>query len=114
MTRASDSKERFTSRVADYQRARPGYPAEVMTLLVREMGLRPEWVVADVGSGTGISAKPFLESGNVVYAVEPNQAMREAAEGALGGFSRFHSVNGSAEATTLANRSVDLVVAGQA
>lgn len=114
MTRASDSKQRFTSRVADYQRARPGYPAEVMTLLQRETGLRPQWTVADIGSGTGISTRPFLEFANVVYGVEPNLAMREAAEQALGGFSGFHSVNGSAEATTLVDRSVDLIVAGQA
>lgn len=40
--------------------------------------------------------------------------MREAGEEYLKSFPRFRSVNGTAESTTLASRSVDFVVAGQA
>jgi SAM-dependent methyltransferase len=71
-------------------------------------------VTADLGSGTGISAEYFLRHGNTVYGVEPNDPMREAAEDLLARFDRFHSVSGSAEATTLPDASVDLVVAAQA
>lgn len=71
-------------------------------------------VVADVGSGTGILSALFLDTGNPVLGVEPNEKMREAAERLLGEASpsRSASVAGSAEATTLASGSVDLVVAG--
>jgi SAM-dependent methyltransferase len=100
--------------VADYVRYRPGYPPAVIDLLRREIGLAPSWAVADVGSGTGISAQMFLDNGNTVYAVEPNGPMREAAETLLGGRPNFHSVDGSAEDTTLTDRSVDLVVCAQA
>jgi SAM-dependent methyltransferase len=71
-------------------------------------------VVADVGSGTGISSRPFLENGNVLHAIEPNGPMREAAERLLGSFLNFHSVDGTAESTALSEHSIDLIVAAQA
>jgi SAM-dependent methyltransferase len=106
--------QRFTSRVADYVAARPGYPPQVLALLAERCGLTPQSAVADVGSGTGILTRVLLDSGCRVFAVEPNVAMRQAAEEALGGRANFVSVDGRAEATTLAGRSVELVTAGQA
>ena len=40
--------------------------------------------------------------------------MREAAESLLGQFQNFHSIDGTAEATTLPDQSVDFITAGQA
>lgn len=110
----ADPAARFSDRVADYVRHRPGYPDEVIRALRDGTGLAPSHVVADVGSGTGISSRLFLEHGNEVFAVEPNREMRAAAEALLGNGARFHSVAGSAEETTLPDASVDYVVAGQA
>ncbi len=109
-----DPTRRFSDRVENYVRYRPGYPAAVVEMLRTEAGLSPSWVVADIGSGTGISTELFLRNGNTVFAVEPNAEMRAAAEARLGHRSRFHSTVGTAEATTLAAQSVDLVIAGQA
>ena len=109
-----DPKQRFSNRVDDYVRFRPSYPREVLRVLESAAGLTPAAIVADVGSGTGISAKLFLDQGNTVYGVEPNREMRVAAEKFLAGNSGFHSVDGSAEQTTLPDRSVDYVVASQA
>ncbi|HEX5707562.1 MAG TPA: methyltransferase domain-containing protein [Pyrinomonadaceae bacterium] len=106
--------ERFSDRVENYVRFRPGYPPGVVELMRREMGLVPASVVADVGSGTGQLARLFLEDGHTVYGVEPNREMREAGEAVLRDFPNFVSVAGSAEATTLADESVDFVTAGQA
>lgn len=111
---ATDSKERFSSRVADYVRYRPGYPRAILGPLQAECGLTPESVVADIGSGTGLLARLFLENGNVVYGVEPNAEMRAAGEDYLRGFAKFRSIAGSAEATELPDESVDLTVVGQA
>lgn len=108
-----DPRERFTARVADYVRYRPDYPVGVLDALRRE-GLGEEWVVADVGSGTGIFSELLLRSGARVLGVEPNDAMRAAAEEWLGGMPGFRSLPASAEATTLPERSVDLVTAAQA
>jgi SAM-dependent methyltransferase len=110
----TDSKERFSSRVADYLRYRPGYPSMVLELLRSACGLRPGHVIVDAGSGTGILAELFLKNGNRVYGVEPNEAMRQAGEEYLASFDGFSSVNGSAEATGLEDASVDFVAAGQA
>lgn len=106
--------ERFSNRVENYVKYRPSYPAEVLRLFLDEMNLRPDSVVADVGSGTGISAKIFLENGNDVFGIEPNEGMRSAAEEFLSAFANFHSLNGTAENTGLPDDSVDLVIAAQA
>jgi SAM-dependent methyltransferase len=111
---APDSKTRFSSRVADYVKARPRYPQRVIEILEKQIGLHPSWAVADIGSGTGISAELFLANGNTVYAVEPNADMRAAAEQILGKRKRFRSIAGEATATTLKPHSVDLIVAAQA
>ena len=106
--------QRFSNRVENYVKFRPGYPPEVLQLFRDEMNLRPDSVIADIGSGTGISAKLFLENGNEVFGVEPNDAMRWAAENVLSGYSKFRSVNGTAENTTLDESSLDFVIAAQA
>ncbi len=98
----------------DYARYRPGYPRGLVSLLAQVCGLVPGWRVADLGSGTGLSALPFLNLGCTVFGVEPNAAMRRVAEARLGGREGFRSVAGSAEETGLPGASVELVVAGQA
>jgi SAM-dependent methyltransferase len=110
----TDAKQRFSSRVADYVRYRPGYPSEVLTLLRTECGLKPGHAIADIGSGTGFLSELFLKNGNRVYGIEPNDAMRQAGEEYLASYDNFSSINGSAEATTLEGNSVDFVSAGQA
>jgi SAM-dependent methyltransferase len=110
----ADVTRRFSERVDDYVRHRPGYPDEVINVLEREVGLQPDWRIADVGSGSGISSRIFLENANTVVAVEPNREMREAAERWLAGYPGFQSVDGRAEATALADSSVDLIVVAQA
>ncbi len=111
---ASNSTSRFSDRVENYVRYRPGYPHQVVQELETESGLTPSHVVADIASGTGIWTRLLLENGNPVFGVEPNAEMREAGERLLAGFSKFTSVVGTAEATTLADHSVDFVSAAQA
>jgi SAM-dependent methyltransferase len=106
--------ERFSTRAGDYARYRPGYPAAAIDLLVTQCGLTRGAAVADLGSGTGLLTEPLLAAGAQVFAVEPNEAMRSAAEAQLAGRAGFVSVPGSAEATTLKDASIDLIVAGQA
>jgi SAM-dependent methyltransferase len=106
--------ERFSSRAEHYRRYRPGYPLAAVDLLARQCGLTSSAVVADVGSGTGILSEQLLGRGARVIGIEPNDAMRAAAEAQLGAEGRFRSVAATAEATTLPGESVDLWVAAQA
>src|SRR5215211_7253793 len=110
-----DSTKRFSSRVADYIKYRPSYPSQVVDLCRDEIGVTAASVVADIGSGTGISTELFLKNGNAAYGVEPNPDMRRAAEQLLSPrYPNFRSVNGTAEATTLPDDSADFVIAAQA
>lgn len=114
MVGMTDPTGRFSDRVADYVRYRPGYPPEVFGFLAEACGLAAGWTVADVGAGPGNLARGFLDLGATVLAVEPNGPMREAGEALLGDRPGFAAVDGAAEATGLPDRSVDLVAAGQA
>lgn len=111
---SSNSTQRFSDRVDAYVKYRPGYPDGLVDLLRRAIGLVDASAIADVGAGTGISSELFLRHGMTVYAVEPNDPMRSAAERMLEGTVGFHSVNGTAEETGLPDNSVDVVIAGQA
>lgn len=110
----TDPTGRFSQRAGNYARYRPGYPPQVLNCLQQECGLTSNCIVADIGSGTGILTRLFLDNGNRVFAVEPNEAMRREAEEALRQYVGFVSVHGRAEATTLADQCVDLIAAGQA
>jgi SAM-dependent methyltransferase len=109
-----DATQRFSSRVDDYVRFRPGYPREIIELLKKECGLTPDPVIADIASGTGIFTQMLLENGNRVFGVEPNDEMRRAGEHFLADYPRLTSIAGTAEATTLPDHSVDFVTAAQA
>ncbi len=77
-------------------------------------GLCPESIIADVGSGTGMLSGLFLTAGNRVFGIEPNVEMRQGGERLLKDFPAFNSVGGTAEQTTLPDKSVDFITAGQA
>jgi hypothetical protein len=111
---SSDSTQRFSTRVRFYVRSRPRYPSNLIPFLNSALGLLPAHIIADIGSGTGFLSEPFLSNRNHVFGVEPNAPMRKAAESLLGEFQNFHSINGTAEATTLPGKSIDFITAGQA
>ena len=110
----SDSTKRFSSRVDDYLRYRPGYPSQVLDVLKEDCGLTVDSIIADVGCGTGLLARLFLEYGNRVFGIEPNKGMREAGERLLESFPKFLAMEGTAENAALPEQSVDFVTAGQA
>lgn len=104
---------RFDGREEDYDRYRPGYPMDVVRLLVCKGLLFTGARVADIGSGTGILSAMLIEAGAFVCGVEPNACMRNRAEIRFRGDPNFKSVPERAEATGLPDRSIDLVTAAQ-
>jgi len=110
----SNSTTRFSNRVENYVKYRPGYPEEIVPWLQNHYEFPTSKVIADIGCGTGISANLFLKSGYTVLGIEPNAPMRTMSEQLLKNYSGFKAINGTAETTTLPNENVDAVVAGQA
>ncbi|MEO6927672.1 MAG: class I SAM-dependent methyltransferase, partial [Casimicrobiaceae bacterium] len=108
------STARFSDRVDDYVRYRPDYPPALLGWLQCELGVDLGWQVADVGAGTGISSKMFLDAGYRVTAVEPNAPMRAAAEDELQTYDGFDAIDGQADATGLPDAGVDLITVAQA
>ena len=106
--------ERFTNRVENYIKSRPGYPDLVLDTLRKSCGLAPSWPVADIGSGTGLLTELFLKNGNTVYGVEPNGEMRDASVKLLAQYPKYRAVDGSAEDSKLPAASVRLITAAQA
>jgi ubiquinone/menaquinone biosynthesis C-methylase UbiE len=114
MSSITDPTKRFANRVENYVKYRPDYPHDIISFLKNELSLDSSWIIADVGSGTGILSKMFLENGNTVLGVEPNKEMREAAENILRDYSKFKSIDGTAESSSIEENSVDLITAAQA
>jgi SAM-dependent methyltransferase len=112
MQKGLDPTKRFSSRVDNYVRYRPGYPTEIIDLLREDCGLTKGFMVADIGSGTGKLSELFLKAGCAVFGVEPNKEMREAGE--CTDFESFTSVDGTAEVTNLPDKSMSFITAGQA
>ncbi|MEW4372337.1 class I SAM-dependent methyltransferase [Paenibacillus kandeliae] len=107
-----DVTKRFSTRVDDYVKYRPGYPAELFDYMQNTMGIEAGQKVADIGAGTGIFTALLLERGLEVFAVEPNEPMRLAAEKSLPS-APLHLMDGSAEQTNLPDHSVDVIVCAQ-
>lgn len=114
-TNMETNVDRFTGRVAAYELYRDRYAPEVVLPPLREWcGLTAEWVVADVGAGTGMLAEVFLANGNAVFAVEPNAEMPAMCRRLHADDKKLEVVEGTAEATRLAAGSCDMVVVGRA
>lgn len=110
----TDSTERFSNRVENYIKYRPGYPDAVIRCLADELNLYPSHTIADIGSGTGIFSNLLLKNGNRVFGIEPNAEMRNASKNFLSVYEKFTAVNGTSEHTRLPDQSVDLITAAQA
>ena len=103
-------KSRFSNRVENYVKYRPDYPKEIIKFLRETISLTKTHIIADIGSGTGISSKIFLDNGNKVYGIEPNSEMRAAGEKYLSDCTNFYSIEASSEDTKLESESVDMII----
>lgn len=103
--RARRMAESFGTDPQRYDRARPGYPDE---LVARILAQSPGPEVLDVGCGTGIAARQFQAAGCAVLGVEPDPRMAAVA--------RAHGLrveDATFEAWQPAGRTFDAVIAAQ-
>ena len=106
--------DRYSGKVVDYFQGRWDYAEEAVQALVGECGLSKDSIVADIGSGTGMVARHFVDRVRTVFGVEPNAQMRSIATEALHAHRSYVVLNGVSDATTLPDRSVYLITVGRA
>jgi len=114
MKTSPDNTKRFSNKVDNYVKYRPSYPIEIIDFLQDTYQLSTDKIIADIGSGTGISSQLFLDKNYCVIGIEPNKEMREKSVELLGGYEKFSVVGATAENTQLDAHSIDAIVAGQA
>src|SRR5271169_1822797 len=112
MSMQVEPTERFSNRVESYRRHRPGYPTAIIDLLARECGLDRDSVIADIAAGTGLLTEIFLVRGYPVIAVEPNPQMRDACATLAAQYPQLQCFDGTAEATGLPDKSINLITVG--
>lgn len=103
----------FTGK-AQFYNSRPTYPQECIDYLISKFSLSSNSVIADIGAGTGILTKPFLDTCATVYAVEPNEDMFLELNRNLSHYKSLRAIQASAEATKIPSFSCDAVVVGTA
>ncbi|MCM3363819.1 class I SAM-dependent methyltransferase [Niallia sp. Sow4_A1] len=109
------SEAKFTGKSTLYDRYRPGYPKRFFIELFTEyIGAKDNFVIADIGAGTGIFTELVATFGTDIIAIEPNDDMRSILKERMENFTQVTCVNGSAEKTALADKSVDLITVAQA
>jgi SAM-dependent methyltransferase len=109
-----DTAHLYSAKAEKYAKYRWDYVPQAIQMIFEASQLSGEAVVADIGAGTGILSAHFVGKVARVFAVEPNPAMREMAFKALGRYPTCQIIDGSAEATTLAAGSIDLIAVAQA
>jgi ubiquinone/menaquinone biosynthesis C-methylase UbiE len=115
MSSALDNTSRFTGRTDVYDRYRQRYPAQqILSLLKQWLVLHSDSLIADIGAGTGMLSEVFLANNNPVIAIEPNADMRAPLTALATQHPLLQIINATAEATTLADNSIDIVAAGRA
>ena len=101
----------FRTAAEEYERGRPGYPAEAIDVLVRELDLGRRCVVVDLGAGTGKLTRDLTERFEHVIAIEPLAEMREQLARAV---PAAEALAGAAEDIPLPDASADAVFVAQA
>jgi ubiquinone/menaquinone biosynthesis C-methylase UbiE len=106
--------EVFSSKAEKYARYRWDYAPQAIQTIFDVTQISHQSSVTDIGAGTGILTKHLVGKVKQVFAVEPNQAMRQIATRMLGVRPDCKIIDGQAEATTLSYHSVDLITVAQA
>ena len=101
----------FERNAGAYERGRPDYPAEAVTILGRHIGIGPGSTVVDLAAGTGKFTRCLLATGARVLAVEPVEAMRRTLAEVVPGAA---ALAGTAEAIPLPTGFAHAVTVAQA
>jgi SAM-dependent methyltransferase len=109
--RVRDAVHGFDRNAAQYEQARPSYPAEAVAHVVGHGGIGPGRRVLDLAAGTGKLTRVLVPTGADVVAVEPVPGMRAQLAAAVPSVA-VH--DGTAEDLPFPDESLDAVTVAQA
>jgi len=72
-----EGRRAFGHDAANYDSARPEYPARVFEVLRERCGLGPSTRAFEIGPGTGLATRPLLAAGATLTAIEPDARLAE-------------------------------------
>lgn len=109
--RLDEGRRAFGRDPANYDAARPDYPARVYAILAERCGLAPGAAVFEIGPGTGLATRHLLAAGaDPLVAVEPDERLAAVLSARSLG-RRMQVVNATFEEVELAPGRFDLGVA---
>ncbi|MCH7796935.1 MAG: metalloregulator ArsR/SmtB family transcription factor [Planctomycetes bacterium] len=108
--RRGDSRTFFGRIVGEWDRLRSELFGERFTSAALVGLLEPEWVVADLGCGTGVTAESLAAVVRKVIAVDREPQMLTAARHRLEGFDNVEYLQDDLTALSLAEATVDAVI----
>jgi SAM-dependent methyltransferase len=109
-----DTTHTFDGKAERYARNRLDYSPSAIDAIIALAGLGKTSVIADLGAGTGMLTRHFVDHVGHVFAIEPNDDMRTLALSRLGHRESLHLIKGAAHDTGLPDHSIDAVMAGRA
>ena len=109
-----ENRTHFDEIVTNYDRIRWDYPDELYSDIVLYNRQRKENNAIEIGAGTGIATRPFLDMGYIVTAVEMGESMTAFLQSKFKGCPNFSVITSTFEDALLEDGSYDLVYAASA
>jgi ubiquinone/menaquinone biosynthesis C-methylase UbiE len=109
-----DTKIVFSKKAEKYAKFRWDYAASAIETIINITQMSINSTIADIGAGTGILTKHFIDKAQTIYAIEPNFELRQILTRELGACSSVFVMDSCAEATKLPDKSVDVITVAQA
>lgn len=109
-----DTKTVYSTKAEKYAKYRWDYAPQAIRVLLEITQMSRKWTLADIGAGTGILTRHFIDKVEKVYAIEPNVELRQILARGMQTFQSVSVLGASAEDTTLPDRSVDVITVAQA
>jgi ubiquinone/menaquinone biosynthesis C-methylase UbiE len=109
-----DTKKVYSTKAEKYARYRWDYAPRAIETIRELTKISSASTLADLGAGTGILTRHFVNQAGRVYAIEPNVEMRQILARDMQMFPSVCVLGAAAEDTTLPDHSVDVITVAQA
>ena len=104
----------FDNAAADYEKTRPAYPPAIFDDIFQYKPLEKDSSVLEIGMGTGIASKPFMDTGCRFVGLEPGKNLAELAKRKFRNYDNASVLTQRLQDYICPNESFDLIYAAAA